>query len=128
MCIIIKQSLIIGLVMKRVSLNVNSPPLPRPNMPLRWPMARLVVVTPRTFIASISCGVTCVATPVFADVDDNTQAISAQTIEQVPSSNTKAVIVVHIGVAPADMDGIVNLANKHDMKVIEDCAQAHGAR
>jgi len=87
-----------------------------------------VVVTPRTFIASVSSVVTCGATPVFADVDEHTQGISAQTIEQVLTSNTKAVIVVHLGGAPADMDPIMDLANKHNLKVIEDCAQAHGAR
>ena len=87
-----------------------------------------VVVTPRTFIASISSVVTCGATPVFADVDENTQAISAQTIENVLTSNTKAIIVVHLGGAPADMDGIMALASKHNLKVVEDCAQAHGAR
>jgi len=86
-----------------------------------------VIVTPRTFIASISSVVTCGATPVFADVDENSQAISAQTIEKVLTPKTKAVIVVHLGGVPADMDGIMGLANKHNFKVIEDCAQAHGA-
>jgi len=87
-----------------------------------------VVVTPRTFIASISSAVTCGATPVFADVDAQTQGISAQTIEKVLTPKTKAVIVVHLGGAPADMDSIMALANQHNLKVIEDCAQAHGAR
>ena len=87
-----------------------------------------VVVTPRTFIASISSVVTCGATPVFADVDENTQAISAQTIAKVLTPKTRGVIVVHLGGVPADMDGIMELAKAHDLKVIEDCAQAHGAR
>ena len=87
-----------------------------------------VIVTPRTFIASVSSVVTCGATPVFADVDENTQALSAETIQVVLTPKTKAIIVVHLGGIPADMDGIMELAATRDIKVIEDCAQAHGAR
>ena len=87
-----------------------------------------VVVTPRTFIASISCVVNAGAVPVFADVDINTGTISADTISRVITSKTKAIIPVHLGGYPCDMDSIMALANKHNLKVIEDCAQAHGAR
>jgi dTDP-4-amino-4,6-dideoxygalactose transaminase len=87
-----------------------------------------VIVTPRTFIASASCIVTAGATPVFADVDLNTQAITAETISAVISYRTKAIIVVHLGGMPADMDPIMELANTHGIYVIEDCAQAHGAK
>lgn len=87
-----------------------------------------VIVTPRTFIASISCVVTAGAKPVFADVDRDTQAISAETIKAVLTPNTKAIIVVHLAGMPADMDPIMALAEEHGIKVIEDCAQAHGAR
>lgn len=87
-----------------------------------------VIVAPRTFIASISCVVTAGAKPVFADVDRVTQGISAETIERVLTRNTKAIIVVHLAGMPADMDEIMALANEHGIKVIEDCAQAHGAR
>ncbi len=86
-----------------------------------------VVVTPRTFIASVSSVVTAGAIPVFADVDPNTQALSAGTISKVITSKTRAIIVVHLAGIPADMDEILELARKHDIKVIEDCAQAHGA-
>src|SRR5690606_11358648 len=86
-----------------------------------------VIVTPRTFLASVSCIVTAGATPVFADVDLNTQAISAETIAPVISAKTKAIIVVHLGGMPADMDPIMELARAHNIFVIEDCAQAHGA-
>jgi dTDP-4-amino-4,6-dideoxygalactose transaminase len=86
-----------------------------------------VIVTSRTFLASVSCVVTAGATPVFADVDLNTQAISAETIAPVITSKTKAIIVVHLGGMPADMDPIMALAEKHNIFVIEDCAQAHGA-
>jgi dTDP-4-amino-4,6-dideoxygalactose transaminase len=87
-----------------------------------------VIVAPRTFIASVSCVVNAGAVPVFADVDKNSGNISAETIAKVLSPRTKALICVHLGGYPCDMDGIMNLAARHDLKVIEDCAQAHGAR
>jgi dTDP-4-amino-4,6-dideoxygalactose transaminase len=87
-----------------------------------------VVVTPRTFIASVSCVVSAGATPVFADVDAASGNITSQTIEAVLSPRTKAVICVHLAGWPCDMDPIMVLAARHGLKVIEDCAQAHGAR
>ncbi len=87
-----------------------------------------VIVTPRTFIASISSVVTAGAIPVFADVDPNSQNIEAGTIAEVITSKTKAIIVVHLAGMPAEMDAIMDLAEKHSIYVIEDCAQAHGAR
>ncbi|WP_404417910.1 DegT/DnrJ/EryC1/StrS family aminotransferase [Brevundimonas vesicularis] len=87
-----------------------------------------VMTTPRTFIASASCIVTAGATPVFADVDVDSQNITADTIRAVLTPRTRAVICVHLGGMPCDMDPIMALAREHDLKVIEDCAQAHGAR
>lgn len=87
-----------------------------------------VIVTPRTFIASVSCVVNAGATPVFADVDLESGNMSAETIARVITPRTKAVICVHLGGWPCDMDPIMALAAAHDFKVIEDCAQAHGAR
>jgi dTDP-4-amino-4,6-dideoxygalactose transaminase len=87
-----------------------------------------VIVTPRTFLASASAVVTAGANPIFADVDLNSQNITAETIEAVLTPNTKAVIVVHLAGMPADMDPIMALAAKHNFAVIEDCAQAHGAK
>jgi dTDP-4-amino-4,6-dideoxygalactose transaminase len=87
-----------------------------------------VVVTPRTFIASISCVVNVGAVPVFADVEADSGNVSARTIEAVLTAKTKAVICVHLAGWPCDMDPIMALADRHDLKVIEDCAQAHGAR
>lgn len=87
-----------------------------------------VIVTPRTFIASVSCVVNAGATPVFADVDPESGNLSAETIARVITPRTKAVICVHLGGWPCDMDPIMALAAKHNFKVIEDCAQAHGAR
>ncbi|WP_454764679.1 DegT/DnrJ/EryC1/StrS family aminotransferase [Cupriavidus campinensis] len=86
-----------------------------------------VVVAPRTFIASVSCVVNAGATPVFADVDRDSGNISAQTIARVLTPRTKAIICVHLAGWPCDMDPIMELADRHGLKVIEDCAQAHGA-
>ena len=86
-----------------------------------------VVVTPRTFIASASCVINAGATPVFADVDGDSGNISPNTVRAVLTDKTKAIIPVHIGGWPADMPGIMTLAADHGLKVIEDCAQAHGA-
>ncbi|HST45411.1 MAG TPA: DegT/DnrJ/EryC1/StrS aminotransferase family protein [Luteimonas sp.] len=87
-----------------------------------------VVVTPRTFIASVSCVVSAGATPVFADVDAASGNLSAATIARVITPRTRAVIAVHLAGWPCDMDPIMALAGQHGFKVIEDCAQAHGAR
>ncbi|MEQ1509319.1 MAG: DegT/DnrJ/EryC1/StrS aminotransferase family protein [Sphingopyxis sp.] len=87
-----------------------------------------VIVTPRTFMASISCVVNAGAIPVFADVDHDSGNISAATIGERVTAKTKAVIPVHLAGWPCDMDAIMELANSYDFKVIEDCAQAHGAK
>lgn len=87
-----------------------------------------VVVTPRTFIASVSCVVNAGAIPVFADVELDSGNISARTIAEVLTPRTKGVICVHLAGWPCDMDPIMALAEQHGLKVIEDCAQAHGAR
>lgn len=87
-----------------------------------------VVVTPRTFIASVSCVVNAGAIPVFADVDPDSGNLSAATIKAVLTSRTKAVICVHLAGWPCDMDPIMALAAERGFKVIEDCAQAHGAQ
>ncbi|MBT1539869.1 DegT/DnrJ/EryC1/StrS aminotransferase family protein [Ralstonia solanacearum] len=86
-----------------------------------------VVVTPRTFLASASSIVQAGATPIFADVDPDSQNITADTIRAVLTPRTKAVICVHLAGWPCDMDPIMALARKHGLAVIEDCAQAHGA-
>jgi dTDP-4-amino-4,6-dideoxygalactose transaminase len=86
-----------------------------------------VIVTPRTYIASVSCVVTAGATPVFADVDPDSGNLSADTIQKVLTPRTRAVICVHLAGWPCDMNPIMDLAEQHQFKVIEDCAQAHGA-
>ena len=86
-----------------------------------------VITTPRTFVASASAAVARGAVPVFADVDADSGNITAETIRAVITDRTRAIIVVHLAGWPADMDPIMELAQEHDLKVIEDCAQAHGA-
>ncbi len=87
-----------------------------------------VIVTPRTFIASISSVVNAGATPIFADVDAATGNITAETIAAVITERTRAIVCVHLAGWPCDMDGIMALATQHELYVIEDCAQAHGTR
>jgi dTDP-4-amino-4,6-dideoxygalactose transaminase len=87
-----------------------------------------IIVTPRTFIASASTVITAGARPIFADVDLELQNITADSIRAVLTPKTKAVIVVHLAGCPADMDPIMELAKEKNLFVIEDCAQAHGAK
>ena len=87
-----------------------------------------VIVTPRSFIASVSTVVNAGAMPVFADVDNNTGNVSATTIAPKITDKTKAIICVHLAGWPCDMDEIMALAKQHNLWVIEDCAQAHGAK
>ena len=86
-----------------------------------------VVVTSRTFLASVSSIINAGATPVFADVDWGSQNITAETIRKVLSPKTKAIVCVHLAGWPCEMDAIMALAQEHGLYVIEDCAQAHGA-
>jgi dTDP-4-amino-4,6-dideoxygalactose transaminase len=86
-----------------------------------------VIVPSRTFIASASCAVMRGATPVMADIDRESQTITAQTIERVLSPRTRAIIAVHLAGWPCDMEPILELARERGLIIIEDCAQAHGA-
>jgi dTDP-4-amino-4,6-dideoxygalactose transaminase len=86
-----------------------------------------VVTTSRTFIASASCAVMLGARPIFADVDRESQNITAGSIRKVLTPRTKAIVAVHLAGWPCEMDDIMALAREHGIKVIEDCAQAHGA-
>ena len=86
-----------------------------------------VIVTPRTFIASVSCVVNAGATPVFVDVDRDSGNIHPASVERAISSRTRAIIPVHLGGWPCEMPGFRQLADAHNVLLIEDCAQAHGA-
>ena len=86
------------------------------------------VITPsRTFIATASSVAFAGARPVFADVDRDSQVITAATIRAALTPATRAVIAVHLAGWPCEMDEILGLAEQFKLKVIEDCAQAHGA-
>lgn len=87
-----------------------------------------VITTPRTFLASASSIVSAGGSPVFTDVDLNSQAITAASIKVVLTPKTKAVIIVHLAGMPAEMDDIMALSEEHGFYVIEDCAQSHGAK
>jgi dTDP-4-amino-4,6-dideoxygalactose transaminase len=87
-----------------------------------------VIVTPRSFIASASSVDLVGATPVFADVDARSQNITPATIAPLVGPRTKAIIPVHLAGWPCDMPAIMDLARRHGLLVIEDCAQAIGAR
>jgi dTDP-4-amino-4,6-dideoxygalactose transaminase len=87
-----------------------------------------VIVTPRSFMASASCVVNAGAIPVFADVDRDSGNLSAEMIRAALTPRTRAVIVVHLAGWPCDMEPIMELAAERGLRVVEDCAQAHGAR
>lgn len=86
-----------------------------------------VIVTPRTFLASVSCVITVGATPVFADINPNSQNINAESIATVLTPRTRAIVCVHLAGYPCEMDEIMEIAGTNNLFVIEDCAQAHGA-
>jgi dTDP-4-amino-4,6-dideoxygalactose transaminase len=86
-----------------------------------------VVTSPRGFIASASCAVAVGARPVFADVDRDSQNITAKSIRAVLTPSTKVIVAAHLAGWPCEMDAIMALARERGLKVIEDCAQAHGA-
>jgi dTDP-4-amino-4,6-dideoxygalactose transaminase len=87
-----------------------------------------VIVTSRTFIASVSSIVNSGALPIFVDVDLDSQNISAESIRSVITNKTKAIVCVHLAGWPCEMDEIMNLANEFNLFVVEDCAQAHGSK
>jgi dTDP-4-amino-4,6-dideoxygalactose transaminase len=87
-----------------------------------------VIVTSRTFIASVSAIINVGAIPIFADVDLDSQNITLKSIRNKVTKNTKAILCVHLAGWPCEMDEMMDIANEFDLYVIEDCAQAHGAK
>jgi len=87
-----------------------------------------VIVTSRTFIASVSSIVNAGATPVFVDIDRDSQNITPSNVRSAITIKTKAIVCVHLAGWPCDMDEIMDIANEHNLYVVEDCAQAHGAK
>jgi dTDP-4-amino-4,6-dideoxygalactose transaminase len=86
-----------------------------------------VIVPPYTFLSTASAVIMCNAMPVFADVDLETFNINVQAIEAAITPHTRAIIPVHFGGLPCDMDAIMDIARRHRLVVIEDAAHAHGA-
>ena len=86
-----------------------------------------VIVTSRSFIASISSIINCGAVPIFADVCPNSQNIRSGNVKNLINKRTKAILCVHLAGWPCEMDNIKKLASEHNLFLIEDCAQAHGA-
>lgn len=87
------------------------------------------VVTPcRSYVASASCVAVCGAKPVMADVDRDSQTITLESVRSAITPRTKAIIAVHLAGWPCDLDAIRQFAAERGVMVIEDCAQAQGAR
>ena len=86
-----------------------------------------VIVPPYTFIATATSVFMANAVPVFADIDPNTFNLDPAAVEAAITPRTKAIVPVHLGGCPCDMDGIMDVARKHGLRVIEDACQAHGA-
>lgn len=86
-----------------------------------------VITASRTYVASASCAVMRGARPIIADVDRDSQVLTAQSLRDALTPRTRAIVVVHLAGWPCAMDEIMALAGEHDLIVIEDCAQAHGA-
>ncbi|MEE3324673.1 DegT/DnrJ/EryC1/StrS family aminotransferase [Methanosphaera sp.] len=86
-----------------------------------------VITTPFTFAATSNSILYSDATPVYADIDPKTFNLNPEKIEEKITDKTKAIVPVHLYGQPADMDPILEIAEKHDLKVIEDAAQAHGS-
>ena len=95
---------------------------------LDLPPGSEVVTTPRTFIATSLAIIRCGLRPVFADIDEDSGNITPQSVEQVCISKTSAIVVVHNSGWPADMEGLNAIARARGLRLVEDCAQAHGAR
>lgn len=87
-----------------------------------------VIVPAYTFQATASAPMGAGAIPVIVDVDPNTYCIDPKAVEKAITPKTKAVIPVHLGSNMADMDALMEIAKKHNLIVIEDCAHAHGAK
>ena len=87
-----------------------------------------VIVTSRSYIASISSIINAHATPIFVDVDEISQNITPQNISSAITNKTKAILCVHLAGWPCDLEEICSYCRQKGIYIIEDCAQAHGAK
>lgn len=86
-----------------------------------------VITVSHTAVATVAAIEQAGATPVLVDIDPLSYTLDPSAIEVALSSRTKAIVPVHLYGHPADLDAIVSVARRHDLRIIEDCAQAHGA-
>lgn len=87
-----------------------------------------VIVTPRTFMASVSTVIQAGAIPIFADINRRTGNLDPDDVAAKLTTKTKAILPVHLGGWPCDLDAFKALCKQHNLFLIEDCAQAHGAK
>ena len=87
-----------------------------------------VIVSDFTFVASASAVVATNAVPIFCDIDAESLVMNVNEIEKLITKRTKAIIPVHLGGNPVEMDRLMEIAKKYDLKVVEDCSHAHGSR
>jgi dTDP-4-amino-4,6-dideoxygalactose transaminase len=87
-----------------------------------------VIVSNFTFVASASAVMAVNAVPIFCDIESKSFLIDPDKIESLITERTKAIICVHLGGMPCNMERIISIAKKHNLKIIEDCAHAHGTR
>lgn len=87
-----------------------------------------VIVPPYTFVATATAVLECNAVPVFADVERDSLCLDPAAVEEEMSERTAAVVPVHLGGRPADLEGLKRACEGHDVAIVEDCAQAHGSR
>ena len=86
-----------------------------------------IITVPNTFIATVEAISYTGAKPILVDIDESTQTIDVNLIEKAITEKTKAIIPVHLFGQPANLDPIIEIARKHNLIIIEDCAQAHGS-
>ncbi|MBY8979368.1 MAG: DegT/DnrJ/EryC1/StrS family aminotransferase [Candidatus Lokiarchaeota archaeon] len=86
-----------------------------------------VIVSDYTFVASASAVIATNAVPIFCDIDPNTLVMDVNNIEELITERTRAIIPVHLGGNPVNMEHLMALASNYDLKVVEDCAHAHGS-
>ena len=86
-----------------------------------------VIVPAVTFIATATAVLAVNAVPIFVDIDPETYQINPEKVEEAITEKTRAIVPVHYGGYPADMDRIMEIAEEHDLMVVEDCAEAHGS-
>jgi dTDP-4-amino-4,6-dideoxygalactose transaminase len=87
-----------------------------------------VIVSDYTFVASASAVVATNAVPIFCDIDPETLVMDVNKVEELITKRTKAIIPVHLGGNPVEMDKLMEIADKYNLKVVEDCAHAHGSK